>query len=198
MAVRAKKLKAKQQLTDDHEAWLRGDDKAAGFVKYAPDGELAALWASQSEWIVADHVANYPGTRPTRWYQYSAPRVPLGTYPGAWFDGKLPEPRQRLGGIGTPAFEVLAYKPRYSFGLPVDWVTPFQVKYYSGTAVNIRGEPIGSLVPTNFKGVAIDANDPPIFESQAAYLKRKGLLLAGEERRLRKADWEAETVSKTQ
>jgi hypothetical protein len=43
-----------------------------------------------------------------------------------------------------------------------------------------------------FKGVAIDADDPPMFESQAAYLKRHGLLLAGEERRLKKADWKAE------
>jgi len=91
---------------------------------------------------------------------------------------------------------VLAYKPRYSFGLPVDWVTPFQVKYYSGTAVDIRANPIGSLVPTDFKGVAIDPNNPPRFEAQAAYLKRLGLFLAGEERRLKKADFEAEAISR--
>jgi hypothetical protein len=196
MAIRAKKLKAKQQLTDEHESWLRGDDKAAAFVKYAPDAELAALWASQSELIIAEYVADFPGTRPARWWQYSAPRIPLGTYPGLYFDGQLPEPRKRLGGIGTPAFEVLAYVPRYSFGLPVDWVEKWMVKYYSGTAVNIRGEPIGDLYPTDaFKGVAIDPNDPPRFESQAAYLKRLGLFLAGEERRLRKADWEPERVT---
>lgn len=198
MAIRAKKLKAKQQLTDEHIAWLNGDDEASGFVKYAPDGELAALWAANSEGIVSEHVANYKGTRPARWWQFESPRIPLGTYPDAWFDGKLPEPRQRLGGIGTPAFEVLAYKPRYSFGLPVDWITPWQVKWYGGTAVDIRGNPIGSLVPTDFKGVAIDPNDPPIFESQAAFLKRHGLFLPGEERRLRKADFEAETVSRTE
>jgi hypothetical protein len=82
---------------------------------------------------------------------------------------------------------VLAYKPIYQHGLPAIWITPWQVKYYSGTAVDIHGTPIGSLVPTDFKGVAIDVNDPPRFESQAAYLKRLGLFLAGEERRLRKA-----------
>ena len=65
------------------------------------------------------------------------------------------------------------------------------MKYYSGTAVNIRGEPIGSLVPTNFKGVAIDPNDPPLYEAQATYLKRLGLFLVGEERRVKRADWEA-------
>jgi hypothetical protein len=195
MPVRKRLDKRRQEVTDEHEAWLHGDNKAAGFVKYAPDGELAALWAAHSERIVADHVADHPGSRPERWFQYDAPRSPLGTYPGAWFDGELPEPRKRLGGIGTPAFEVLAYKPRYSFGLPVDWVERWMVKYYGGTAVDIRGNPIGSLVPTDFKGVAIDVNDPPIFESQAAYLKRLGLFLPGEERRLRKADFEPETVS---
>jgi hypothetical protein len=190
MAIRAKKLKAKQQLTDEGEAWLHGDDKAAGFVKYAPDHELAALWAAHSDRIIAEHVTDQPGSRPSRWWQYSAPRIPLGTFPGLYFDGKLPEPRRRLGGIGTPASDVLAYVPAFSYGLPAIWITPWQVRFYSGTAVDIRGNPIGSLVPTDFKGVAFDANDPPRFESQATYLRRLGLFLPGEERRLRKADYE--------
>ena len=195
MPVRKRIDKRRAELTDEGEAWLHGDDKGAGFFKYSTEDELAALWATHSDRIVAEHVAEYPGSRPTRWWQYDAPRIPMGTYPGVWFDGQLPEPRRRQGGTGTPAFEVLAYKPRYSFGLPVDWITPFQEKYYSGTAVNIRGEPIGSLVPTDFKGVAIDATDPPRFESQATYLRRLGLFLPGEERRLRKADFEEEVVS---
>jgi hypothetical protein len=180
MPVRKRTDKRRADVTDEHEAWLRGDDKAAGFVKYAPNDELAALWDTHSERIVAEHVKDYPGTRPARWWRCESP-----------------EPRQRLGGIGTPAFEVLAYKPIYSLGLPAVWIEPWMVKYYSGTAVDIHGAPIGSLVPTDFKGVAIDVNNPPRFESQAAYLKRLGLFLAGEERRLRKADFEAETVSNT-
>jgi hypothetical protein len=195
MAVRAKKLKAKQQLTDESEAWLQGDEKGAGFFKYSTDDELAALWATHSDRIVAEHVAEYPGSRPARWWQQSAPRIPLGTSPGCYYDGKLPEPRKRLGGTGTPASEVLAYVPTFSYGLPAIWITPWQVKYYGGTAVDIRGNPIGSLVPTDFKGVAIDMSNPPRFESQATYLKRHGLFLAGEERRLRKADWDPETVT---
>lgn len=70
-------------------------------------------------------------------------------------------------------------------------------RYYGGTAVDIRGNPIGSLIPTDFKGVAIDPNNPPRFESQAAFLKRQGLFLAGEERRLRKVDYEPETIRRT-
>lgn len=176
MPVRKRKDLRRAEVTDEHESWLHGDDNSAGFVKYAPENELAALWSDHSERIVAEHVTDYPGTRPARWWQYEAP-----------------EPRQRLGGIGTPVWEALrAYKAIYQDGLPAIFITPFQVRYYSGTAVNIRGEPIGSLIPTDFKGVAIDPDNPPCFESQAAYLKRLGLLLAGEERRLKKADYEAE------
>ena len=56
--------------------------------------------------------------------------------------------------------------------------------------------PIGDRLPNNgFKGVAIDPSDPPAFESQASYLKRHGIFLAGEERRLKKADFEAEIIT---
>jgi hypothetical protein len=93
------------------------------------------------------------------------------------------------------ASDALSYKPTHSFGLPAIFITHWQVRYYSGIAVDIHGAPIGDLYPgSNFKGVAIDPNDPPTFESQAAYLKRHGLFLPGEERRLRKADWEAEPI----
>jgi hypothetical protein len=42
--------------------------------------------------------------------------------------------------------------------------------------------------------VDVDENDPPTFESQAAYLKRHGLLFAGEEKR---SDFEPESVPKS-
>jgi hypothetical protein len=183
MPVRRRTDKRPADLTEEHESWLHGNDRAAGFVQYAPDDELGALWRAHSDRIVAEHVIIHPGTRPHRWWQHSAPRLPLGTFPGLYFDGKLPEPRRRLGGIGTPASDVLAYVPMFRYGLPWIWIEHWQVMYYSRLAVDIHGAPIGDLYPRNFKGVAIDPNDPPTFESQAAYLKRHGLSLAGEERR---------------
>jgi len=158
MAIRAKKLQAKEQLTDDARAWL--EDRPCGFFKFKHDDYLADLWKAHGDAVVADHVEDYPGTRPARWWEHDAPRLPLGTYPGAGYDGELPEPRKRLGGTGTPAYEVKCVKPSFSFGIPNIWA-------------------------------GIDKNDPPIFESQAAYLKRHGFLFAGEERR---ADFEQETV----
>src|SRR5882672_948942 len=105
MPVRKRVDKRKQAVTDQHEAWLHGNDAAAGFIKYSPSEELAALWDAHAERIVAEHVADNPGTRPQRWYQYDAPRLAA---PGMYYDNKLPEPRRRLSGVGTPVSEVLS------------------------------------------------------------------------------------------
>jgi hypothetical protein len=77
-------------------------------------------------------------------------------------------------------------------------IFPFAFRHFTSViAVDIHGSPIGERFASNdFHGVAIDPDDPPNFESQAAYLKRHGLFLAGEERRLKKADWEAEAIQK--
>lgn len=195
MPIRRRIDKRREDITEEQEAWLNGDDKGAVFFKFLPDDELLAFWNLHSERIVAEHVARYPGSRPVRWWDYDAPRLPLGTYPGCYWDGELSEPRKRIGGVGTPGHDVLAYVPLFDYGLPVIWITPWQVRYYSGTAVDVHGNPIGSRNPNkNFKGVAIDPDDPPIFESQATYLKRHRLFLAGEERRLKKSDFEPEAI----
>jgi hypothetical protein len=48
--------------------------------------------------------------------------------------------------------------------------------------VQATGPTFAYGIPTVWVG--LDEDDPPIFESQAAYLKRHGLLLDGEERRV--------------
>jgi hypothetical protein len=95
MPVRKRIDKRRQEVTDQHEAWLHGADMGCGLIPYSPRDELATLWEAHSERIVAEHVAVYPGTRPARWWQF-----------------EMIEPRQRLGGTGTPASDVLAYLSR--------------------------------------------------------------------------------------
>jgi hypothetical protein len=73
MPVRRRIDKRRAEVTDEHEAWLHGDDKASGFVQYAPDDELATLWAAHSDRIVIEHVTIYPGTRPARWWAIRLP-----------------------------------------------------------------------------------------------------------------------------
>ena len=58
-----------------------------------------------------------------------------------------------------------------------------------------RGEPIGTEYRDgHFRHAAPSPSDSPIFESQAAYLKRHGLFLPGEERRVAKAAFIPEKI----
>ncbi len=143
--------------------------------------DLRDLWETHRDEVLANWVRENPGTRPARWWEFDAPRSPSGTYTGRYFDGKLPDPRRRIGGTGTPCHEVMAHVPRFEFGIPMDWVDPWSVEYYNGRAKDIHGNPIGTEYHDGyFRGVAYDPEDPPTFESQAAYLDRHGLLTAEE------------------
>jgi hypothetical protein len=124
------------------------------------DAELWPRWrAVVPDWWVRE----FPGTRPRLWWNHDAPRQPAGRWPGRWFDGQLPEPRRRLGGAGVTPWEAgLAYVPCYAHGVPSIWIDAWQVAYYKLD------------VP------AYDPMDPPVYETEAEYLRRHGLLLPGE------------------
>jgi len=145
-----------------------------------PTGE--DLWRQYGADILAEHIAKFPGTRPARWWDFDAPR-------------SVTEPTQcelrlRLGGVGTPQHECLATYLAPSFGVPTSWVSEWMVDYYNGRARNIQGEPIGAEYRNgHFPYDALDPADPPMFESEAAYLKRHGLLSKGERARLKAEDF---------
>jgi hypothetical protein len=167
------------------------DEPGAGWYETS----ARALWEGHQTELMVRWMVDRPGRRPRCWWDYSAPRQPFGNWLGWWLDGKLPEPRLRLGGVGTPVHEVLAHVPSFEYGLPVLWVERWMTEYYNGRAKDVHGKPIGTNhKPGDFKGVQIDPDNPPVFESQAAYLERHGLLQPGEHRRLRKADFYPEAV----
>lgn len=126
---------------------------------------LAAAWKEGRDEVLPDWIAAHPGTRPHAWWVLDAP-----------------EPRRRrLGGIGTPSHEVLADVETLCFGIPRDWVTAWQEAYYNGRSRDVHGNRIGTEYSEgHFTGRAIDRDDPPRFESEAAYLDRHGLLSAAE------------------
>jgi hypothetical protein len=177
--------------------WLRGEELPdtfdAAIIKFDTHGTNAALWATHREMILDEHVKEFPGIRPKLWWEFDAPRW-LDEYRNGLSDHELPEPRKRLGGIGTEAYLVLNWKPCFHLGLPVHFVSPFDVEYYGGT---MRHVVTGQLVNpgSTFTGVAIDSDDPPLYESQSSYLDRHGLFLAGERKRLKAADFEPETMA---
>lgn len=126
----------------------------------AGDGErLREVWDRARGDVLRVWLKDHPGTRPGLWWRFDAPRLPFGTWPGCFWDGRLQEPRKQLGGTGCDASLISAYMPSYESGLPTAWA-------------------------------GYEAADPPVFESQAAYLSRHGLLTASEKRVLIAADYE--------
>jgi hypothetical protein len=185
------------QLSPVAVAYLSDDDGAAaalsgpetwvlacyrgGMGGFDSDSHPRELWEQYGADFLREFIKAHPCQRPLPWWQWDAPRW-TRTF-SAWFDGTLPEPRQRLGGVGAPDFEVLAMVPRIEYGLPVGWVSPFDVAYYNGRLPVTRDAwPPRSRQPRegDFAGVAIDPADPPTFESEAAYLQRHGCLTPAE------------------
>lgn len=123
------------------------------------DDRLGKLWRELEADVLEDWIAEHPGARPRLWWQYSAPRQPVGTFEGCFYDGKFQTPREKLTGAGCPAYETLAYLPAYTCGIPDTWD-------------------------------GFDGEDPPVFESQAAYLLRHGLLTPAEIETLTREDYE--------
>jgi hypothetical protein len=155
----------------DVPAWLiddfftRGDYPSDDFdaflladvIHEAPRQQLEALWAAHREHVLAAWIRQRPGTRPYAWWVFDAPRA---DEPWPWWRERTCDPRQRVGGTGQawrdrPRDPHGAYFDPGAFGLPTTWE------------------------PESF-----DPSDPPLFESEAAYLERHALLAAGERRRL--------------
>jgi len=167
----------------------RGDFEI--FLLTGPNGrkELREIWESVKDEIMNTWIIEYSCTRPWAWWEYDAPRWERKF--NAYFDGTKPEPRQRIGGTGTPNYEVLNYVPYFDKGIPENWVSEFDEEYYNGRRKDIHGNPIGTArrdgtkrKEGDFEGKAIDPDDPPVFESETAYLDRHGLLTPAEKKYL--------------
>ena len=86
-------------------------------------------------------------------------------YGGAHYARDLIQARARVGGIGTPDFETTAIQPSYRLGVPDGWSDD------------------------------ISLEDLPRYESQASYLRRLDLLMPGELKRIKKAQYLPEIVT---
>jgi len=102
-----------------------------------------------------------------------------GTRPFAFWVFEPPEEKRlRLGGHGDCIPDHVSDEvEEYWKGLPTYWI----------------GEDRLMMWP-EFAEFAIDQQDPPRFESEAAFLQRLGLLLPGEEDRLTEKDFDPELI----
>lgn len=166
-------------------------------MKFSFHDEAPRLWAEYGDEIIESWIVQKPGSRPSNWWKFSAPpmqAIPV-KYRNCAFAADLREPRQRVGGRGTPRYEVLRIVPEFRCGVPTSWVSDWEIDYYNGRARDVKGERIGTTYRDgNFVAEAFDAADVPRYESQAYFLRRGLLLLPDEARRLRAADFEPETL----
>src|SRR5262245_38380190 len=93
-----------------------------------------------------------------------------GTRPKQWWVFDSVGPRRRVGGIGTPLHECSSYVLNLEYGVPTDWRT-------AGDYLLRAGTPISDT-------------DPPLYESEAAYLRRHDLFRRGERSRLSRRSYE--------
>jgi hypothetical protein len=144
--------------------------RALGMWKWLLSGErngwyYRCIWRQKSlELIWREHADEIVAHFARRW---------AGTRPALWWRWDAPGPRKRLGGVGTPAHECRAYAPNFEFGIPSLWRLP--------------GDHLT-------RGTPIDPEDPPAFESEAAYLLRLNLLLPDELARLLPEDFDPEEI----
>jgi len=89
-------------------------DTALAILGWSLDEECH-VWAQFRDRVMS--MWDLPGCRPWAWWRHDAPRLPVGTFPGCYYDGQLPEPRRHLGGPGCPAHERYSVVPTQSFGL---------------------------------------------------------------------------------
>ena len=164
------------------------DDWDMFFLKYPsvrPESS-GELWERAREVALPLWIRAHPGTRPTLWWFSEAPRWEDDPWPSWWYvHGTFAIPRERIGGTGTARHDCLGYSPDYTKGVPTYWLDRPTLAHY------------GSLTerPSGLPAEAFDPADPPLFESEAAYLRRLGLFVPGEEERLTDEDFRPTPVA---
>lgn len=172
MATNRRKIMRNRRKTDLSDAmekyFLYGnyprDDSKARWMLHTKD-RLMELWEAHREALLAEWISENPCTRPHFWWKHDAPAELVPGCDGSEFFAHQAH-RRRIGGTGTPAYEVLALVPCFVCGLPESWLDEWP------------GNP--------GRGELVDPADPPTFESQAVYLDRHGLLTTDEKRHLKK------------
>jgi hypothetical protein len=170
MPTKRKRVSRLHQVTEVSPAlwhYLRTGDYAGGpgclDLFFMDERAFGDAWQAVRDSLLGEWIPERPGTRPWAWWQFEAP-----------------EARRRLGGTGNRWADVHGddRKQRFLFGLPTDWLSQSLVDYYNGRGLVQKDRNCWNLDYKEgaFPFVGVDANDPPRFESEAAYLQRHGVL----------------------
>jgi hypothetical protein len=156
------------------------DEQSWRFLCDAPTAEDLESWLQHTLQFDLGEIGSIvtPPTGKTTselWQQFGADVLAWwikenpGTRPWCWWKFAAPEPRRRVGGVGVTDREACGQGVYIAdYGLPDS----------EGWMMEKR------FLPQSESGLPVfDPDDPPQFESQAAYLKRLALFEPGEEKR---------------
>ena len=169
MPVKPRKSKARIALTPAEKCWLYDQPPEPG-ERVNPFEWLFGLVCREGQ-ALRKKLWQEHGQAVMRWWARNFP----GRRPDSWWEWAAPEPRRRVGGTGEPV-PGETWPHDFHLGIPSDW----------------HDDPEDCEL---FGGEPVDETDPPLFESQAAYLKRLGLLEPGELRRIGKGAMEPEAMT---
>jgi hypothetical protein len=74
--VRRRALARNDVLSDKAKVWLETGHDLLWFATDCTEEDLPELWERFGEEILADHIAQHPGSRPWGWWRWSAPEAP--------------------------------------------------------------------------------------------------------------------------
>ena len=172
MAIKPRKMLKERQVLDPSiiDFLLHGDCEkgteawSLNIQRFFESDCIQKVWAAYRKELMADWIIKNPCSRPFCWWKFDAPKEPVG----GWDHERFNSPqRLRLGGIGTPLHHVSCSWGGVDRGIPNSWITEDCKK-------------------AGFRGVAIDPNNPPLYESEGAYLKRHEILTGPEKTYLKK------------
>lgn len=125
------------------------------FTEFMPESKFKAEWLMHGERITEEWAAKYPGTRPSFWWKYSAPAASkeLQEEWKEWDFSPDLKEPRRHLGGSGTPNDCMCYVHKFNKGVP------------------------------NLDDDDIDQADPPLWETELAYLARHKLLLPGEGRR---------------
>ena len=93
--------KAREQMSDAQWRYLTDQPMPANFETSVLEidfhGNTEQLWNQNRDVILAEHVKENPGTRPALWWTYTAPRLPIGAFPGSYY-GRQAAPATQADG----------------------------------------------------------------------------------------------------
>ncbi len=142
--------------------------------------ESEQAWAKYRKELLKTWIRQNPGTRPFAWWQHDAPHEPLVDYDPEHWRIKSAPIRKRLGGTGTPSHALPGGDDSLLRGIPTVFVDEFDIQEFHDWDTDREDLPARETLNIAEPPQLYDPEDPPLYESEAAYLQRHGLLKKAE------------------